>query len=591
VWAALRFTQREIISVLVINAWIVIWGTINHHGPFGSLQLNDALLSAQSFISIMVITKLTLNVSVLERRKTEKILRDTGSVLEVHVKNRTAQLEERNQFVETLLDSSGDCIIVIDKDSRIMDSNQCAEENYKDLNLNTIRGKRIFELDSARMPEFEKSAIQAAFKGEKVKLEKVKASGSELYYEITFIPLNSPDGIYAVMIICRDITHRIQAENEIIEQKIFAELLIESSPYLILAHDKELKLTAWNKMSEEHTGIKKEQVLGKHILDVFPEYQDNKWFTLTQEVITEGKTLHFPKIQFQYKPGWGESFVTPLINSKNEIVGLLSITREITDLINATTALEKKNQDLQNMNEELSSFAYVASHDLQEPLRKIQMFSKRIIETEKDKLSETARDYFDRMNKAANRMQQLIENLLTYSRTKNAERKFEKVSFNDILNEVKEELKDELSLNNATILAGDLCVANINAFQFRQLLYNLISNSLKFASEERDPVIRIQSHIEEGSLLPYPKLEPAKMYCHLIISDNGIGFDPLYNEQIFGLFQRLYGKSEYPGTGIGLAICKKIVENHHGFITAEGRPGEGATFHIYVPLDLQANWP
>src|SRR4030095_8555393 len=263
------------------------------------------------------------------------------------------------------------------------------------------------------------------------------------------------------------------------------------------------------------------------------------------------KTLHFPKVKFEYKPGWGESFVTPLINTHGEIIGLLSITNEITNLVDITSDLEKKNEDLVRMNEELASFAFVASHDLQEPLRKIQIFSKRISETDKEALSDTAKDYLHRMNKSANRMQLLIENLLTYSRSKNAERRFEKTSIHDVLEDVKEDLKEELAVNHATIEAENLCNVNINAFQFLQLLHNLISNSIKFSNPEGHLHIKITSNVALGKDLDYPKLDPEKEYCHIMVSDNGIGFEPQFNEQIFGLFQRLHGKDEYPGTGIG----------------------------------------
>ena len=462
VWAALRFGQRELITVIAITTIIAISGTIHHHGPFGKLGLNDALLSVQAFVSILVITKLTLNISILERRRTEKILRHTGSELELRVKKRTAQLEERTQFAETL---------------------------------------------------------------------------------------------------------------------------IENSPYMILAYDKQLHFTTWNRKSEEHTGLSKKEVLGKHTFDVFPEYNNEKWWAITRQVLEEGKSLHFPKVQFQHKQGWGESFVTPLVNPANEVLGLLSITREITDLVNMTSDLEQKNQDLEHINKELSSFAYASSHDLQEPLRKIQMFSKRIVETDQETLSENGKDYFNRINNAAQRMQQLIENLISYSRTSTGERNFEKIPISQVLEEVKEELKDELASKNTVIESDIRCSVMMNPFQVRQLLHNLVSNSLKFSDPVRPLVIRVKSHTGQGKALSFAKLEPDRVYCHIILKDNGIGFDPQYNEQIFGLFQRLYGKSEYPGTGIGLAICKKIVENHSGYITAEGDPGIGATFHIYLPVE------
>jgi PAS domain S-box-containing protein len=248
--------------------------------------------------------------------------------------------------------------------------------------------------------------------------------------------------------------------------------------------------------------------------------------------------------------------------------------------------LERKNQELVATNAELASFAYVASHDLQEPLRKIQTFCSRIFDKEYSNLSETGKDHFDRMQIAAKRMQALIQDLLIYSRTNTAQRIFERINLNGIVQEVKEELREQLQQKNAVIVVSEMCNAKVIRFQFRQLFTNLINNSLKFSSPERLPHIEIKSEIVEGKKLKSSKPLPALHYCHISISDNGIGFEQEYSEKIFDLFHRLHGKAEFPGTGIGLAIVKKIVENHNGMISAEGKKNVGATFHIYIPADL-----
>jgi PAS domain S-box-containing protein len=246
--------------------------------------------------------------------------------------------------------------------------------------------------------------------------------------------------------------------------------------------------------------------------------------------------------------------------------------------------LETKNQELVKSNTELASFAYIASHDLQEPLRKIQMFANRILEKEHGFLTEIGKDHFSRMQAAAKRMQTLIEDLLSYSRTNTMQRIFVTTSLNDIVEEVKDDLHDELGQKKAVLLYDNLGEAKIIPFQFRQLLNNLISNSLKFATPDIPPVIQIRSAFGTGSHFRIPVLHKDKNYCHISVTDNGIGFEPQYNEKIFELFQRLHDKSQYTGTGIGLAIVKKIVENHNGFITATSELGKGSTFDIYIPV-------
>src|SRR6185436_9433871 len=245
--------------------------------------------------------------------------------------------------------------------------------------------------------------------------------------------------------------------------------------------------------------------------------------------------------------------------------------------------LEEKNRELKKINKELESFAYISSHDLQEPLRKIQTFSSSILEKENDNLSENGKDRFRRMQNAAERMQTLIDDLLTYSRTNTSERKFEKVHLNKIIEEVKGDLREDLKEKQAVIEVSGLCDVKIIPFQFRQLMTNLITNSLKFSHSVHPPRISVKAEIVNGSSLNNKKLLPQQDYCHITVADNGIGFEQQYSEKIFEVFQRLHGKSEYNGTGIGLAIVKKIVENHNGIITANARPHKGATFDIYIP--------
>jgi len=242
---------------------------------------------------------------------------------------------------------------------------------------------------------------------------------------------------------------------------------------------------------------------------------------------------------------------------------------------------EKGAIELSNANNELLAFTYISSHDLQEPLRKIQTFVTIIIENET--LSEEGKYNFKRMQMAAGRMQQLIDDLLAFSRIATTELKFEKTELSIIVDEIRAELKETIHEKHATIDSSQLGAANVIAFQFRQLLYNLISNALKFSSPDVPVYISIKSKIVSGKALNMEKLSSNKNYCHITLQDNGIGFEPKFSERIFGVFQKLHGKEAYAGTGIGLAIVKKIVENHNGIILAKSELKEGASFDIYIP--------
>jgi light-regulated signal transduction histidine kinase (bacteriophytochrome) len=261
---------------------------------------------------------------------------------------------------------------------------------------------------------------------------------------------------------------------------------------------------------------------------------------------------------------------------------------------------EKRAAELIIANKELLAFTYISSHDLQEPLRKIQTFVTIILENEDKNLSDKGKYNFQRMQLAAQRMQQLIDDLLAFSRINTTDHKFKKTDLNVIIEEVKTELKETIQEKQATIEAKDICELNMIPFQFRQLMYNLISNALKFSKTDVPLHIIINSNIVKGSTLNndwlamHPatnetdtgireRFSPEKNYCHISITDNGIGFEPHFSERIFGVFQKLHSKEVYKGTGIGLAIVKKIVENHKGLIWATGKLNKGARFDIYIP--------
>ena len=246
---------------------------------------------------------------------------------------------------------------------------------------------------------------------------------------------------------------------------------------------------------------------------------------------------------------------------------------------------EKRASELSIANKELLAFTYVSSHDLQEPLRKIQTFCSIILENENENLSDNGKYNFERMQQAAGRMQQLIDDLLAFSRINTTELIFEEVDLKKIIGEVSSDLKETIQDKLATIDASGLGSANIIPFQFRQLMYNLISNALKFSKPDMPSQIFIKSSIVNGSQINNKKLSADKDYCHITVKDNGIGFEPQFSERIFEVFQKLHSKEIYSGTGIGLAIVKKIVENHNGIIIATSELDKGATFDMYFPAN------
>ena len=233
--------------------------------------------------------------------------------------------------------------------------------------------------------------------------------------------------------------------------------------------------------------------------------------------------------------------------------------------------LKRRAKELERSNAELDQFASIASHDLQEPLRKVQMFSQRALEVDGDRLSEKGRDYLRRNTEAAGRMQLLIEDLLTFSRVGTQSRPFVETDLNKTARAVVSDLEAAIQAAGGTVEVGDLPTVVADEPQIRQLLQNLISNAIKFHRPDVPPVVRVDSTTKGR-------------FAEVSVSDNGIGFDPRYANRIFRVFERLHGRGEYPGTGIGLALCRKIAERHGGSVTVDSTPGEGSVFTVTLPL-------
>lgn len=269
-------------------------------------------------------------------------------------------------------------------------------------------------------------------------------------------------------------------------------------------------------------------------------------------------------------------------NSQGQMVEI-GVNYDITDQHQTTVELQQNNRELRDINAELESFNNIVSHDLQEPLRKIQMFISRIDEREAENLSDAGRDYFSRIKISANRMQNLLIDLVNFSRTMKGEKNFELVSLNDIAANVLTELAMNIEEKNAVVTVKKLPTALVIPFQMHQLFINLMTNSLKFVKADSRPEITIKT----GNIHPNEAVDgnllKSSEWHKIVVSDNGIGFLPEFADKVFLLFRRLEKDADYSGTGIGLAICKKIVENHKGHIIAQGTPGKGATFTVYLP--------
>lgn len=307
-----------------------------------------------------------------------------------------------------------------------------------------------------------------------------------------------------------------------------------------------------------------------------PEFFHQMWKTIGQGQVWEGEIRNRAKDGSYY---WVHTTIVPFMDQEGKPEKYVAVRYEITERKLAEEKLQVYAQKLELSNRELQDFASVAAHDLQEPLRKIQSFADRLGLKMKDEIKPEIMEYLSRIQNSAERMQILINDLLTYSRVTTKAQPFSSLDLNQLVSEVVSDLEVRRDQSKGRVEWQKLPSIEADATQMRQLFQNLIGNALKFSQPGMPPVVRIECQVLTTS--PLGRSGPA---CQIRVIDNGIGFDEKYLDRIFTIFQRLHGRHEYEGTGIGLAICRKIVDRHGGILSAKSVPGQGATFLITLPM-------
>lgn len=528
-----------------------------------------------------------------------------GETLDLKLKNEVLKRSEEryHKMIEEVEDYA---IILLDKEGLIQNWNKGAEKIKGYLESEIVgRSFREFYLPEDRkggLPE--QLLAQARNQGKAVHEGwRIRKNGSRFWGSIVLTALHDDQNdLIGFSKVTRDLTERkiaedkakeytcdLQRRNEELQrsEERYHKMVDEVEDYAIILLDKEGLIQNWNKGAEKIKGYLEEEIVGKSFSNFYlPKDREiglpNKLLAQARE---QGKAVHEGwRMRKNGSRFWGSIVLTALHDDQNNILGFSKVTRDLTERKMAEDTMKEYTDQLEFQNKELEQFAYAASHDLKEPLRKIHLYNTYIAENPVNILDEQSKVFLDRSISAVNRMTDLIEDLLTYSKTTTNYESFEKVDLNEIVDEVKEMYKEECEQVDVQFEIEQLPFILGIPFQVKQLMFNLINNSIKYRHPDRKASILIQTALVKGSDIDEPGAEPYLDYQKISVIDNGIGFEPEFSEKIFKIFHRLTNANHLSqGSGIGLAICKKIAQNHHGFIKATGQKNEGARFDVYFP--------
>ncbi|MDA1049729.1 MAG: PAS domain S-box protein [Planctomycetota bacterium] len=509
----------------------------------------------------------------------ETLLRSARIAIErKRAQGRTATaLRESESRLRAIINAALDCIITMDSAGKIVHFNPAAEETFG-YKRGEVLGKDMGELFmpaavSARQKrnfELYRGTGAGSMLGCPVETNAFRKDGSEFIAEMTIQPVRI-DGEVVFTIFLRDISHRKQAEQTLRDSEALYSSLVEALPLNVLRKDLQGRITFANKMFCELTGKPRGELLGKTDLDLYPKELAEKYRKDDQRVLETREMID--DIEQHVEDG-KSSYVhvrkTPLLDSAGKIQGTQAVFEDVSERIQTQEELARYTNELKQSNRDLEQFAYVASHDLQEPLRSIAGYAQLLHVRLRDKLDDDTREFLTYLSDAAKRMQGLIHGLLDYARVGRDGRLFEPTDLDALLDAKLCDLGSAIQECGAVITRDPLPTVTADPVQLGQLFQNLISNALKYRGERRPEV-----HIG---------VEQNEEVWTFSVRDNGIGIPQEQFERIFVIFQRLHGQGEYSGLGIGLSLVKRIVDRHGGRIWVESQAGRGSTFFFTLPV-------
>lgn len=511
--------------------------------------------------------------------------------------------EKKLAWMAAIVKYSDDAIISKTLSSIVTSWNDAAERIFG-YTAGEMIGESIVKLMPPDRQEEEPLIIERLKNGERVEhfeTKRVTKDGKLIDVSLTISPVKDSNGIVVgISKIARDVTTQKVIERQVRESEERMRMAVASTKLGTWDYNPQSGELNWSSECRNIYGVPDDMEIDFRFFSkyIYPEDAINTLSAISNAMDPAGDGNYDIKFRVtRYRDGqlrWihsqGKVYFNANLLPERFIGTVLDITEEKmakarleTIVQDRTIELKKANDSLAKSNKELEQFAYIASHDLQEPLRKIQTFADRLKVKAQGTLTGELNDYIHRITNSAEKMSVLISGLLDYARIGRISVAFTKVDLNDVLSSVIDDLDFVILRKGAEITADTLPVIEAIPLQISQLFYNLLNNSLKFSRPDVKPVITIRHHELDAEDTERLQLPEDVCWHQLDFTDNGIGFNAEYAERIFTIFQRLNNKENYPGTGIGLALCKKVVENHDGLISAESKENNGSTFTIILP--------
>jgi two-component system CheB/CheR fusion protein len=563
------------------------------------LSANEELLSGSEELRSL---NEELEISKEEMQSTVEEL----SVANQELAFRNDELNRSHKYAEAIVTTIREPLIVLDRDLKVKSANASFYKTFQRTEKET-EGKLFYELDNNQwdIPELRKILARTLDENTFYESYEVKRTFTSIGKRTMLLNsrkiVSEVNNEHLILLAIEDVTEQKRLEDQLKKSADYVKGILESSPQMTSTASSDGQATYFNQYFLDYSGLTLVEALASGWQGLVPPAAVEEVSQAWEHSIATGEKF-YKELQFRRHDGmyrWHISRAIPIRNSEGLITSWVGTASDIhqqkmfseeleKQVIERTLTLKETNINLEHSNKNLEQFAFIASHDLQEPLRKIRTFAGMLADNFSEHLPDQAKKLLKGIFGSSERMTALIEDVLNFSRIENSKNVYIPTDLNTIVEDVLNDFASLITEKSAVIKIDSLPTTDVIPLQMVQLFYNLFSNSLKFTRQDVPPVISVTfKTLTPDEVAKDAELDQQFSYGEILFSDNGIGFEQKYKEKIFLIFQRLHTKDKFAGTGIGLALCRKVMTNHGGKIVAEGRENEGASFRIILPLNIK----